>query len=765
MSSINQSHNTILKDIFLAGGGHAHALVIKKYAMNPWPGVRLNLISDCYQTPYSGMLPGLVAGDYHFDEAHIDLARLCQWSQVRFFHGKIKDIDFSLQTVISDEHPPLHWDIISINTGSTPSLPEAPGFKEFSTPIKPITHFLSRLKSFIKQLQSNTLPDPSVFILGAGVAGIEIAFSLRARFSKLSPKQKVKIQIIHSKNQVLPELSGSARKLMEKELAKSDIVITYNTKVEHLTADSITLQGHANFPCQLCIVCSHAQAPHWPSKSGLKVDENGFILVNQNLQSISHPAVFAAGDIAQVSGQPLPRAGVYAVRQAEPLATNLLRAISHQSLIKFKPQKSFLKLIGTGNGKALAAKGAVHFYGKTPWKLKRSIDQKFMQKLGPDSTWLSDMQERKPPAKYSLTLQTEHAKTLALASMRCSGCAAKWDEGVLSDILNSIRSNPKLRICLTSPDDPQIFLKPDDAAVFTPVPGFDMAQSIDFMPCITSDPYLFGRILVNHSFNDIYAMGGKPHSAQALIMLPYAAKKIAASDGKLLMQGIATQLIKLGSEIKLIGGHTCEGSPMSAGIVCNGLVKPGSSLSKAGLTAGDKLILSKPLGTGVIFAAAMRLAAHSQWLDSAINSMLVDHSFMSEPHAKFPGGGATDISGFGLLGHLLEMQFMSNKNVILYLDQIPLLPGVEDCLAMGIRSSLYPKNATKKKFIHMSCQIDDPKHEILFDPQTSGPMLLSLPAQYAPVYLEMLKNFGFLSSAIIGEVSDEWTPNTPTHIV
>ena len=113
MSPLDQANKTVLKDVFLAGGGHAHALVIKKYAMKPWPGVRLNLISDCYQTPYSGMLPGLVAGDYHFDDAHIDLVRLCQWGQVRFFYGKISKIDLSQQLVMFGDHPPLYWDFSS----------------------------------------------------------------------------------------------------------------------------------------------------------------------------------------------------------------------------------------------------------------------------------------------------------------------------------------------------------------------------------------------------------------------------------------------------------------------------------------------------------------------------------------------------------------------------------------------------------------------------------------------------------------------------
>ena len=636
-----------------------------------------------------------------------------------------------------------------------------PGFEEFSVPIKPIANFLVMLNDFIERLKGSDLSKPSVFIIGAGVAGVELALSLRRRFSSDAPDKKVGIHIAHSGNLILPELSNTARKLMEKELNKSDISLSYNATVKNLTNESIYFKESHSFPCQLCIVCSHAQAPKWPGESGLQVDENGFILVNQHLRSLSHPKVFAAGDIAQLSGHRLPRAGVYAVRQSKPLAINLYRSLSCRGLVKFRPQKNFLKLIGAGKGKALAVKSGLHFYGKFPWKLKQSIDQKFMQGLSPKPSWLENMQNPKAPGKNYLSQNAELAKTLDKASMRCSGCAAKWDEGVLSEILNSIRCSPNLKACLTDPDNPHSFLKADDAAAFTPIPDHDLVQSIDFMPSITSDPFLFGRILVNHSFNDIYAMGARPHSAQALIMLPYMQEKIAIADGKLLMQGIASQLIKIGSEVKLIGGHTCEGSPLSAGLVCNGVVKPKSLLTKGGFNPGDKLVLTKPIGTGVIFAASMRLAAHSHWLDSATISMLRDHSCISRSYDSFPVTGATDISGFGLLGHLLEMQFAAKRNVKLSLEQVPILPGAYECLAKGIRSSLHAKNAKKQKFLKSRPSVDHNLQDILFDPQTSGPLLIALHAESASAFMEHLKSLGFRSAAIIGEVDEGWTPASP----
>ncbi|NRA46247.1 MAG: selenide, water dikinase SelD [Oligoflexales bacterium] len=606
------------------------------------------------------------------------------------------------------------------------------------------------------------LRQASIFIIGGGVAGIEIALSLRARFSKSAPGLKLNIHIAHSGKQILPELTNSARKRMEKLLAEADISVIYNAELQNLTRDSISIKGFDKLDCHFCIVCSGAKAPSWPSESGIQVDKRGFILVNEYLQSLSHPKIFAAGDVAQISRHPLPRAGVYAVRQAEPLAYNLKQLALGQKLIKYKPQKNFLKLIGTGGGKALAIKSNVHFHGKTPWKLKQLIDKKFMDQLSPKTSWLQSMQESKPTEVGQLTQQ--HAQTIALANMRCGGCAAKWDEGVLSEILEDIRKHPRLNACLTSSKQAGGLQTPDDAAVFTPKPGFDLLQSIDFMPCITSDPYLFGRILVNHSFNDIYAMGGLPHSAQALLMLPYVEDKIAASDGRLLMRGIAEQIVAEGCNVKLIGGHTCEGSPLSAGIVCNGIVRSHDLLRKEGIKPGDQLIISKPLGTGVIFAAAMRLATQPQWIEAATSSMLQSHCSLQKIFTYFPGEAATDISGFGLMGHLLEMVFPAKKDVRLFLDQIPTLPGALECLDMGIRSTIHAKNSKKAQFLQTQPQLKQERYDILFDPQTSGPLLFSVPKESAHAFVSKMRIQGFSRASVIGEVCSSWTPRTPVSL-
>ena len=270
------------------------------------------------------------------------------------------------------DHPPLSWDVLSINTGSTPIIPKEAGFNEYCIPIKPIANFIDRLESFSQQLQQTNPKEASIVVVGEGVAGIEVAFSLRERFAKGFQNCSLRISIAHSGGLILPELGKPARKIIERRLAHAGISVIYHAKLESLSKDHIKLKGLGSIPCNFCVVCSHAMAPTWPRESNLKVNEDGFILVNPHLQSVSHPLVFSAGDIAHFDENPLPKAGVYAVRQAECLSTNIKRMALGQRLVKFKAQRSFLKIIGTGNGTALAAKSSFHFF----WQRSMEMETK-----------------------------------------------------------------------------------------------------------------------------------------------------------------------------------------------------------------------------------------------------------------------------------------------------------------------------------------------------------------------------------------------------
>jgi selenide,water dikinase len=254
----------------------------------------------------------------------------------------------------------------------------------------------------------------------------------------------------------------------------------------------------------------------------------------------------------------------------------------------------------------------------------------------------------------------------ALDDMRCGGCGAKVPAPILRRALD--RLPPQTKDGLTQGLD-----APDDAAVLMPPPGKALVQTVDQFRAFIDDPYLFARIAANHCLGDVFAMGAEPHSALAAVMLPHDGEDKIAEDLYQLLAGATETLAEAGAV--LAGGHTGEGAEMAFGLTVNGYADPDTLLRKAGLRPGDALILTKPLGTGVLFAADMRTKAQGEWIEAAFASMLRSAG-PSVPILRAHGASAcTDVTGFGLLGHLIEMLQASGADAALDLDAIPLLAG------------------------------------------------------------------------------------------
>lgn len=272
-------------------------------------------------------------------------------------------------------------------------------------------------------------------------------------------------------------------------------------------------------------------------------------------------------------------------------------------------------------------------------------------------------------------------------------------------------------------------------------------------PALLSDPFLFGRVATLHCFSDIFAMGAEPHSALVLALLPFSENRIAEERLYQMLSGVTHELRSMPAS--LLGGHTAEGSQLGLGLTVNGAVDKDRVLRKRGIHAGDKLILIKPLGTGVLFAADMRLKAKGRWIDKAIESMLVSNQVGGQIFAKFQAHACTDVTGFGLVGHLLEMLAHTTYGARLVLAALPTLDGALECFVSGIRSSLHSENQISEAAIHNLRQIN---HEqcfpLLFDPQTSGGLLGAVAANGASNCLAALQQAGYHEASIIGEVVD-----------
>ncbi len=737
----------VLKDLILIGGGHSHLSVLKYFAMHPVPGLRLTLVTRDLHTPYSGMLPGYIAGHYQYDEAHIDLRPLAQFAKARIYHAEVNDIDFSSSHIICTGRPPIHFDFISINIGSKPGTLHIPGAKNFAMPVKPIDRFLTQWDTLTDKIV-HTKNKFHLAIVGGGAGGVEMALATQYRLFQLLKKQQqshdfLNIDLYCDSDNILPTHNKQVQQRFKRILKQRNIKIHSNDRITEVQKNQLINNTGEHYPADAVLWVTNASAPAWLKKTGLDVDADGFITVNDSLQSSSHKNVFAAGDIAAVLNHPRPKSGVFAVRQGPPLARNLARAVQNKPLKSFVPQKNFLGLISTGDKYAIASRGNWSLEGAWLWKIKDWIDRRFMDNFNK----LPEMEQQEIPKFNKAMADQQTLHDISAIAMRCGGCGAKVGSTVLSRVVNRLQP--------ISRDDVIIGLAdPDDAAVTDIPAGKLVVQSVDYFRSFIDDPYIFGQIAANHALSDIFAMGAETQTAMAIATIPYGIENQIEDQLFQTMSG-ALQILNA-SNTALVGGHSSEGAELSFGLSVTGLASRDQVMRKSGMQTGDVLILTKALGTGTLFAADMRLKARGRWIDTAIKSMLLSNQAAGFCLHRHGATACTDVTGFGLLGHLVEMTRSSGKSVTLNLNSLPVMEGALEMIESGIFSSLQEQNVRLRRAIKDPSELTQHKHfPLLFDPQTSGGLLAAVPANKAEACLTELKKLAYPVSIIIGEVTDD----------
>ena len=721
-------HAPAVRDLVLVGGGHSHVAVLKAFAMKPLPGVRTTLIARDVHTPYSGMLPGHVAGHYGLDECHIDLRPLANLAGARIYHCAATGIDLDERLVLSDGRPPIPYDAVSIDIGSAPRTIDVPGAAEHAVPVKPIGRFVARWEALADRVSRRGGP-VRIAVVGGGAGGVELALSVQHRLSRGTGA--VAMTVVDAAPVLLPAHNAATRARFARILAGRGIETVLGRAVIRVEPGRLTLEDGGTVVADELLWVTSAAVEAWPAAAGLDVDGEGFIRVDDFLRSTSHPDVFACGDAAAMVNHERPKAGVFAVRQGPPLAENLRRALTGRPLRRWRPQRAWLSLISTGDAYAVASRGRFAVEGRWVWRLKDWIDRRWMRKY----TDLPEMAPEPAPAPAPGLPRVEDLE------MRCGGCGAKVSQGVLERAIGGIE--PRTR------DDILVGLdEPDDAAVVRVAPGVAAVQTVDHFRAFLDDPYLFGRIAANHALGDIYAMGAEPQTALAIVTVPHGPEEKIGTEIADMMQGVNEVLSEAGAA--LVGGHTGEGAERALGLAVTGRADPARVLRKAGMRPGDRLILTKALGTGTLFAADMRCKAKGRWIDRAIASMLASNRAAAEILIPHGATACTDVTGFGLAGHLVEMVRASAAGVALAGADLPVLDGARDCLAAGIASSLHGQNARQARTIRDAGA--ETLHPILFDPQTAGGLLASVPGDRAADCLAALRAAGCGDAAIIGVV-------------
>ncbi len=707
------------RDLVLIGGGHSHLSVIKQLAMHPVAGLRITVVSRDIHAPYSGMLPGLIAGHYQPEQCFIDLRKLCQWAGIRLFHSRAVRLDSDRQQIHCDNRPPLRYDWLSINVGSTPALDGINGARQCGVGVKPIDGFLAALEDWMAALP----PSATLTVVGGGAASVELILAIQYRIEQLAPAAGVRYQLVSADQRLLAGYPKRVTDYFEQLLHRRAIGFFPGYRVTAIDGTHLHAEGKQPLDAGFTIWALGAGAPAWLAGSGLDLDQSGFVAVSEYLQSTSHRNVFAAGDCASFIARSLPKSGVYAVRQGPLLARNIHRAIEGRSLSRYRPQRRFLSLLATGDRRAVASRGILFASGPWVWRLKSRIDSSFMDRFNnPGSVSPMPTPVNRPEQR-----------------MRCGGCGAKVGASALSQVLQR----------LAEEDGESVDPAAEDAAILHPPPGQLMLQSVDFFRAFIDDPYLVGKIAANHCLGDIYAMGATPASALAVANVPYSHPRIMQDTLYQLLRGALATLGQ--ANVRLLGGHSGEAAELAFGLTVNGFSGNAEPLTKAGLQPGQALILTKPLGTGTLLAANMLHRAQGRWIEAALESMQQSSLRAAVIMRHYGATASTDITGFGLLGHLLEMLRASGCGARLELDAIPLLPGAAQCLERGWLSSLHEDNAWHEQAVSRACSGRSASEQILYDPQTAGGLLFAVPRAESDACLAALRLASY-RAASIGEV-------------
>jgi len=527
---------------------------------------------------------------------------------------------------------------------------------------------------------------------------------------------------------VLSDLGHQAQQELRTVMQTSGIRVSERTGIFEVTATGVMCADGQAIAADIVVGAAGARPYPWLSRLGLET-HNGYLTITPTLQSTKDPSVYAVGDCAHMAYSPRPKAGVFAVRQAPVLFNNIQAHLTGKRPETYEPQSDYLKLISLGEKKAAADKYKRFAKGRALWLLKNKIDRDFMRKLG-------DLPEMEAPDLPRNTV-AGLARALDEEPPLCGGCGAKVGADILTGPLSQLPASTRSDV---------IRLPGDDAALLD-FGGIRQVLTTDSLRPFTTDPYRMSKIAVLHAMGDIWAMGAKPQAVLVTVTLPQLGRSQQSEWLSEIMAGAAEVILPSGAEI--VGGHTSMGAELSLGFSITGIVdRPAITL--AGATAGQKLIVTRALGSGLLFAGEMQLQANGRDIEALLDTLEVPQGPAAAVLANAGATAMTDVTGFGLAGHLFAMLRESKVAAELSLDAIPAFDGALELAESGLRSHLHAANQASVPIVTSG---DDPRLALLFDPQTAGGFLAAVPPESAAVALAELGQAGF-PSALIGTITE-----------
>lgn len=679
--------------LVLVGAGHANIALIRRFIVDPLPDVRLVVINPESTTLYSGMLPGFISRHYTEDELFIDIAALCSQAGARFIRGSLHAVDSVERTltvhhkVVSSTPLILKFDNCVLNTGASPA-DSFPNRHRHCYYVKPIRGLL-RVLPILDQIVND--PDPSMAIVGGGAAGVELAFAFRKRYG---PDCEITI-ISKYRFENDPSLKAGADQIRHS-LVERDINLIDERSVVEVSEAGVVLDSGQTIPANAICVATPVSPPSWIAQSSLPTND-GFLRVNQMLRVQGTQNLYAAGDVVSLE-TPRGRSGVMAVRAGQYLAKAIWTKLKGHTPKAFNPQKNWLTLLNLGDGSAIGIRGAFVAKGRLMFRLKDAIDRQFVRRFRPQAVSKGGV-------------------------MRCEGCAAKLPGMTLQTAFS------------------QDF---EDAAIEHEGNRIRF-RSIDALTYLVNDPYLMGFLTVRHAVSDIWAMGGSPTFCLSLIAVQRAGNQnLESEEFAVAIRGI--QDAAAAYETTLIGGHSLSmDQPMIAiSIEGEGLL----SFSKQSVKQDDELWLTGPIGSGILFAALAAGESVGNSIDSWIDQATQSLSNASRLAVEHGVNAMTDVTGFGLAGHVKEMLGTARFSIE-WTDEIDVFDNVARCTRRGFRSTAYESNQLYAGSVGIGAP--DP---VVFDPQTCGPLLVAIQPAGARDLIKAWRELG-LSPQRVGRVTTE----------
>jgi selenide, water dikinase len=764
----------------LIGGGHTHVLTLNNLIMSQQLQAQILLITDRPLAPYSGMLPGLIAGDYTYDQAHIDLRRLCHRHGVNLIIDEVMKIEPHRKEISLKRRPAIRYDLASINVGGQTPLDAILDPHERLIAVKPMHQFMDRLIS----LEKHAIPD-QIAIIGAGAAGIEVAFALNDRWH-----QRSKIHLIHRGQTLLQERGWRAHDMVKLALKQAGIDLHLGRDVVEIKQDSAELSDGTQVLADAVFLVTGVQAPKVITNStDLPLVDGTFVHIDNFMRVHETKQLYAAGDCAMNPNKRTPRSGVYAVRQAKTLTYNLsvemrqlikshqdheiferqkpakldTKGCSSKKLKSYHPQKDFLALMRGPLRKTFGFRNGLAWHSKWLWLLKDSIDRKFMSRfiIEPFPTSTVSKRSLRTDELQGIDSSNNKLSELPAPKMRCFGCGSKISADRLEDILWPISQTSSgamppdhddIRPKETNNTKPLISLSDTGSAILSHIGGEpELIQSVDGFRPMDGDPFFFGQILAEHAANDCFSEGVAPNTLMLAAQLSSQSPTVQHTQLSQLIAGIDQQ--RLVWNAKLLGGHTTHDEFFQASLTVTSVID--QIRQPRPISQGDVVILTKPLGSGLIYAG---LNAMEPLVTSASIGVTKDQMILSNyPWLKwmrsFEIKASTDISGFGLLRHLLNLPLQKNQAIALQLEAIPCLSPAMELAKQSFAASMTAANETSSaRYIESLDKFTTPWRIILNSPETAGPLAIVCEASKSQEILDCAHNKGFKDAAIIATI-------------